>query len=113
MEEKAWSDPAALKILREKYIVVALFVDDKKIQLPKNEWFKGNASGNMITMLGDKNAEIEQCYFGKTVQPLYVLMDGNENLLQPAYTAEYSNFKSEPFIKFLEDGAINFKKIKK
>ena len=113
MEEKAWSDPAALKILREKYIVVALFVDDKKIQLPKNEWFKGNASGNMITMLGDKNAEIEQCYFGKTVQPLYVLMDGNENLLQPAYTAEYFNFKSEPFIKFLEDGATNFKKIKK
>jgi thiol:disulfide interchange protein DsbD len=113
MEEKAWSDPAALKILREKYIVVALFVDDKKIQLPKNEWFKGNASGKMITMLGDKNAEIEQCYFGKTVQPLYVLMDGNENLLQPAYTAEYFNFKSEPFIKFLEDGVTNFKKIKK
>lgn len=113
MEEKAWSDPAALKILREKYIVVALFVDDKKIQLPQNEWFKGNASGKMITMLGDKNAEIEQCYFGKTVQPLYVLMDGNENLLQPAYTAEYFNFKSEPFIKFLEDGVTNFKKIKK
>lgn len=113
MEEKAWSDPAALKILREKYIVVSLFVDDKKIKLPENEWFKGNASGKMITMLGDKNAEIEQCYFGKTVQPLYVLMDGQENLLQPAYTAEYFNFKSELFIKFLEDGITNFKKIKK
>jgi thiol:disulfide interchange protein DsbD len=112
MEEKAWSDPAALKILREKYIVVSLFVDDKKIKLPENEWFKGNASGKMITMLGDKNAEIEQCYFGKTVQPLYVLMDGNENLLQPAYTAEYFEFKSEPFIKFLEDGLNNFKKSK-
>lgn len=112
MEEKAWSDPAALKILSEKYIVVSLFVDDKKIKLPESEWFKGNASGKMITMLGDKNAEIEQCYFGKTVQPLYVLMDGNENLLQPAYTAEYFNFKSEPFIKFLEDGITNFKKIK-
>ncbi len=112
MEEKAWSDPAALKILRDKYIVVSLFVDDKKIKLPQNEWFKGNASGKMITMLGDKNAEIEQCYFGKTVQPLYVLMDGNENLLQPAYTAEYFEFKSEPFIKFLEDGLTNFKKSK-
>ncbi len=112
MEEKAWSDPAALKILRDKYIVVSLFVDDKKIKLPESEWFKGNASGKMITMLGDKNAEIEQCYFGKTVQPLYVLMDGDENLLQPAYTAEYFNFKSEPFIKFLEDGITNFKKIK-
>jgi len=40
-------------------------------------------------------------------------MDGNENLLQPAYGAEFFNFKSEPFIQFLKDGVASFNKIKK
>lgn len=113
MEEKAWSHPEALKLLKEKYVVVALYVDDKKIKLPKNEWFIGNASGKQITMLGEKNAEIEECYFGKTTQPLYCIMDGNENLLQPAYGAEFFNFQSEPFIQFLKDGISSFNKTKK
>ena len=113
MEEKAWSHPEALKLLKDKYVVVALYVDDKKIKLPKDEWFIGNASGKQITMLGEKNAEIEECYFGKTTQPLYCIMDENENLLQPAYGAEFFNFKSEPFIQFLKDGVASFNKIKK
>ncbi|MBL7811705.1 MAG: thioredoxin family protein [Bacteroidetes bacterium] len=110
MEEKVWSDPMVLKALQEDYVLVSLYVDDKKIRLPESEFFNGKSTGQKITMLGDKNAEIEEIYFGKTTQPLYCLLDANENLLQPALGADYFKFNTEPFLKFLKDGKDEFNK---
>ncbi len=110
MEEKVWSDPQVLKMLKEDYIVVSLYVDDKKIKLPANEQFKSQRTQKLITTLGDKNAELQEVYYGKTTQPLYCLIDGNEQLLQPAYGADYFQFQVEPFVKFLKDGKSNYKK---
>ena len=39
MEEKVWSDPAVLKMLKEDFVVVSLYVDDKSILLPSNQQF--------------------------------------------------------------------------
>jgi len=110
MEEKVWSDPTVLKILKEKFVVVSLYVDDKKIKLQPNEYFKSHSTGKEITTLGDKNAELQEYYFGKTTQPLYCLLDGNEDLLQPALGADYFQFEIEPFKKFLEEGIAEFTK---
>lgn len=109
MEERVWSDPAILKLLKTEYVVASLYVDDKKIVLPPSEWFNA-VRGQKITLLGDKNAYIEEQYFGKTTQPLYCIIDENENLLQPAFGADYFKFQSPPFKKFLEDGISEFKK---
>ena len=49
MEEKVWSDPQVLKMLKEDYIVVSLYVDDKKIKLPANEQFKSQRTQKLIT----------------------------------------------------------------
>lgn len=110
MEEKVWSDPQVLKLLKEDYVVVSLYVDDKKIKLAPAEQFVGKATGKTIQTLGDKNAEIEQCYFGKTTQPLYCLLDQNEELLQPALGADYFQFNVEPFVAFLKGGVEQYKK---
>ena len=53
---------------------------------------------------------MQEVYYGKTTQPLYCLIDGNEQLLQPAYGADYFQFQVEPFLKFLKDGKSNYKK---
>ena len=66
MEEKVWSDPKVLALLKEKYIVVSLYVDDKKIQLSPSEYFQSRSSGKTIKTLGDKNAELQEYYFGKS-----------------------------------------------
>ncbi|MFZ9969848.1 MAG: hypothetical protein ACO3GK_00885, partial [Bacteroidia bacterium] len=96
--------------LKEDYVVVSLYVDDKKIKLAPAEQFVGKATGKTIQTLGDKNAEIEQCYFGKTTQPLYCLLDQNEELLQPALGADYFQFNIEPFVAFLKAGVEQYKK---
>ncbi|MFM7764640.1 MAG: protein-disulfide reductase DsbD family protein, partial [Sphingomonadales bacterium] len=63
MEEKVWSNPEVLKILKSNYVVVSLYVDDKKIKLNEKDQFTGKFSGKLIKTLGEKNAEIQACYF--------------------------------------------------
>ena len=107
MEELVWADPEVMKMLKKDFVVVSLYVDDKDIQLPVNQYFTTN-SGQNITMLSDKNAYIEELYFGQTTQPLYCILDGNENLLQPALGADYFKFRIEPFREFLKNGKANY-----
>ena len=111
MEEKVWSNPEVLKLLKNDYVVVSLYVDDKKIKLSESEQFKGKFSGKMITTLGEKNAEIQACYFNSNSQPLYVLMTGDEILLQHPGSAETFDYNAEKFKVFLQNGISEFKKI--
>lgn len=110
MEEKVWSNPEVLKILKNDYVVVSLYVDDKKIKLSEKEQFKGKFSGKIIKTLGEKNTEIQACYFNSNSQPLYVLMTGDEVLLQHPGSAETFDYNPEKFKAFLQNGLSEFKK---
>lgn len=112
MEEKVWSDPRVLKIMKEEYVIASLYVDDKKIKLDPSEHFVGRHSRKKINTLGKKNSEIEICYFGASSQPLYCLIDQSENLLQKPVGTEINNkqFDSDEFLKFLEEGVKEYKK---
>ncbi len=105
MEARVWSDPKVLKILRNKYILLALYVDDK-YELPKSEWVKSTYDGKWKKTLGKVDADFQITRFGVNAQPFYVLMDANGNVLtQPkAYDLNVDNF-----VNFLEKGLKNFK----
>jgi len=91
-------------------VVVSLYVDDKKIKLNEKDQFTGKFSGKLIKTLGEKNAEIQACYFNSNSQPLYVLMTGNEVLLQHPGSAETFDYNPEKFKSFLQNGLFEFKK---
>ena len=112
MEEKVWSDATVLKILKEKYVVVSLYVDDKKVKLPENEIFTAKSTGKKVTLLGDKNAEIQACYFNSNSQPMYVLMHANQTLLQNPGSAETFEYDPKLFADFLNNGLTEFNNIK-
>jgi thiol:disulfide interchange protein DsbD len=105
MEANVWSDPRVLKILSEDYIILALYVDDKKIELPKNEWFTSSVDGKIKKTLGKQNADIQIVNFNTNSQPYYVLLDNNGVVLaEPkVYDLNVANF-----IKFLEEGKKAF-----
>lgn len=105
MEANVWSDPNVLKRLREDYIVVALYVDDKT-GLPEDEWYVSNYDGKMKKTVGKKFADLQKEKFGVNAQPFYVLLGhDNEVLAQPrAYDLDV-----EAFVKFLDKGKENFK----
>ncbi len=108
MENRVWSDPEVLKRLRENFVIAALYVDDKVIELPKGEWYT-NKDGREVKLLGKKNSEIQIEKFGANAQPFYVILDSEGNsLVQPhAYDLDIASY-----IKFLDEGVAAFNKKK-
>lgn len=106
MESRVWSDPQVLKRLRENFVLVALYVDDKKIEMPENEWYT-NKNGREVKLLGRKNTEIQIEKFGTNAQPYYVILDGEGNSLVPAHAYDLN---IETYIKFLDDGVAAYNK---
>jgi thiol:disulfide interchange protein DsbD len=106
MENRVWSDPEVLRRLRENFVIAALYVDDKVIELPKTEWYT-NKAGREVRLLGKKNAEIQIDKFGANAQPFYVILDSNGNSLVPphAYDLDIASY-----IKFLDDGLAAYQK---
>ena len=104
MEARVWSDPAVLARLKEQFIVIALYVDDKT-ELPENEWVTSKYDGKVKKTIGKKYADFQISRFNVNAQPYYVLLDTSGNLLnQPkAYDLEVGNF-----VKFLDEGLAKF-----
>ncbi len=105
MENRVWSDPEVLKRLRENFVLVALYVDDKVIEMPQNEWYT-NKSGKQVKLLGKKNAEIQTEKFNTNSQPYYVILDSDGNLL---VSPRAYDLNIEAFKKFLDSGAEAYK----
>ncbi len=105
MEANVWADPKVLKKLRDDYIVLALYVDDKT-KLPKDEWVKSEYDGKIKKTVGKKYADFQITKFGVNAQPFYVLMDGDGNVLTNprAYDLDV-----DAFVKFLDEGIKNYK----
>ncbi len=106
MEANVWSDPNVLKILRENYIVTALYVDDKT-ELPQQEWITSKYDNKVKKTIGKIFADLQIARFNVNSQPYYVLLDTSGNLLTAprAY-----NLDIDAFAKFLNTGLDNFKK---
>lgn len=79
MENEVWSDPAVLERIRENFVLISLYVDDKT-PLEKTEQYIAK-DGNKITNLGEKNLDYEISKFGFNAQPLYMFLDLEGNLL--------------------------------
>ena len=103
MENRVWSNPEVLKRLRENFVLLALYVDDKVIELPKNEWYT-NKAGKEVKLLGKKNAEIQTEKFGTNSQPYYVILDSDGNLL---VSPRAYDLNIEAFKQFLDKGLIS------
>jgi thiol:disulfide interchange protein DsbD len=108
MEARVWSDTRVLSILKNYYVVVALYVDEKT-ELPAEDWYVSEYDGKTKKSIGKQNADFQIVKYNNNAQPLYVLMgpDG-ENLVPPkAYDLNVNNFTT-----FLENGLDQFGQLK-
>ncbi|WP_208103849.1 protein-disulfide reductase DsbD family protein [Flagellimonas ochracea] len=104
MEARVWSDPRVLEILKNDFIILALYVDDKT-ELPEADWYESEYDGKTKKTIGKQNADYQIVKYVNNAQPFYVLMDAGENMLvEPrAYDLDIENF-----IRFLESGIKKF-----
>ncbi|OFX68530.1 MAG: disulfide bond formation protein DsbD [Bacteroidetes bacterium GWE2_29_8] len=107
MEAKVWSNPEVLRRLKNNFVIVALYVDDKK-ELPESEWVKSTYDNQIKKTLGKKYADYQITKFNVNAQPYYVILDTSGNILikPKAYDLNIDNF-----IKFLDEAIDNFKDI--
>lgn len=105
MEANVWSHPDVLKRLRENFVIVALYVDDKT-PLPQNEWVTSTHDGKVKDTMGKKNADYQITKFNANAQPYYILMDERENVLVKPVAYETDIQK---FIQFLDAGVAAYK----
>lgn len=107
MEANVWSDPKVLKRLRNDFVILALYVDDKKIKLPEDQWVTSSYDGKVKKTLGKKYADLQISRFGVNAQPFYVLLNLDET---PLNEPRGYNLNVDDFIEFLDDGLAKFYK---
>lgn len=107
MEAVVWSDPAVLERLKNDFVIVALYVDDKT-ELPESEWFTSKYDNKVKKTIGKKNADLQITNLENNAQPFYVLLGTDERVL--AWPYGY-NRSVEEFVKFLESGKKKFGQI--
>lgn len=107
MEEQVWSDPAVFEVMQDEFILISLYVDDRK-ELPQDQQFnyvRPNGTVKQIRTVGDKWATFQTLNFRNNSQPFYVLMDTEMNLLNKpvGYTPD-----SEEYLEWLTEGVKQF-----
>ncbi|TWW02142.1 protein-disulfide reductase DsbD family protein [Chitinophaga pinensis] len=99
MEENVWPDEKVKTLIEEDYILVSLYVDDRKL-LPEDQQFlftTNTGRKKEIKSIGDKYATMQTENFVNNSQPYYVLISPDEKLLTKpvGYTpdaGEYANW---------------------
>jgi thiol:disulfide interchange protein len=106
MEARVWSDPAVLQRLRNDFVVVALYVDDKT-ELPETEWYTSGYDNKVKKTIGAQNGDLQIVKYNNNAQPHYCIVDHEGNLLVAP-----KNYDLNPvnFVAFLESGKAAYKK---
>lgn len=95
MEERVWSEPAILNMLKNDFVLISLYVDDKN-KLPKEQQYISEVTGKKVRTIGDKWMEFQKNNYKVAAQPLYVIKDkdGNDIGLPIAYTPEVDLYEA-------------------
>ncbi|ERM82916.1 thiol:disulfide interchange protein DsbD [Rhodonellum psychrophilum GCM71 = DSM 17998] len=104
MEARVWSDPQVLKILKEDFVMVALYIDER-YELPESEWYTSEYDDKVKKTIGKQNADFQIIRFNNNAQPYYVLLDHNAELLIRPKSYDSS---IPGFIAFLEEAKAEF-----
>jgi thiol:disulfide interchange protein DsbD len=83
MEEKVWTNKEVDSLMRSKYVVLSLYVDEKtKLPATKQTIFKSSSGiEKPIITVGDRWATFQTENFGATSQPQYAIINANEKVL--------------------------------
>ncbi len=107
-EDFIWPVDSVTRRLNKDVVLVSLYVDDKR-SLDPHDFMKVFWYGQEreITTIGDKFKYIEETLYKQSTQPLYVLLDNKEQLLnQPR------GYKSgiPEYVQWMDEGVSEFKK---
>jgi len=104
MEAKVWSDPEILHRLRDNFVIISLYTDDRT-QLPENEWITSSVDGKVKKTIGKVNEDIEISKYKTNALPLYIITDHEGN---PLNSPMPTNLDVEEYKNWLDEGVRIF-----
>lgn len=106
MENAVWPDAEVLNRLKNDFVVISLYVDDRT-ELPEDQKYVSKYTGKKVKTLGNRNVDLQVSKFNSNAQPLYVVTDADGNPLNKPYGY---NEDIAAYIKFLDEGKNKFAK---
>lgn len=106
MEAAVWTDPQVADKLSKDYVLISLYVDDKK-PLAKPIEIEENGQKRTLRTIGDKWSYLQRSKFGANAQPFYVTLDNQGNPLSRSYSYDEN---IERYMDFLQEGLKNYRK---
>lgn len=107
VEENIWTDPVVFDLINNNFVLISLYVDDRKELEKVNQLDLKYKSGKIkeIRTIGDKSATFQALNFKSASQPYYVLLDPNLKILNSPiqYTTK------DVYQAWLEEGLKAFK----
>jgi thiol:disulfide interchange protein len=109
MEEQVWSDPRVFEMLNNDFILVSLYVDERK-PLPESEQIEVEFNGKKrkLKTVGNKWSHFQAVNFKSNAQPQYVILDNAGNKLLPSYAYDPD---IEKYIRWLKAGLSEFEAV--
>ncbi len=104
MEQRVWSDPTVQELLRNEFVVVSLYGDDKK-NVPEEDWVT-LPNGKVLKGLGRINSNFMAEQYGVNAQPAYIIVDHTGTPMMPV---RGYNLNVEEYITFLRNGIAAYK----
>ncbi|MEM1215145.1 MAG: thioredoxin family protein, partial [Bacteroidota bacterium] len=109
MEENVWPEPEVYTYLKDDYVVISLYVDDKKELAEVLKVINESGREKELDEVGEKWALMQRVLYNQNSQPQYVLVAPDGRLLNNPvnYTPEVNKYAD-----FLRCGLENFRKLK-
>lgn len=103
MEQRVWSDPKVQELMKNEYVMVFLYNDDKT-KLAQEDWVT-TKDGKVLKDIGRVNSYIVRERFNVNAQPNYALLGSDGELLVPV---RGYNLSIDGFVDFLQEGIDKF-----
>jgi len=98
MEENVWTNQGVLTLMKEKFIVVSLYVDDRTVLSADRQqtYTTRNGQKKQIRTIGNQWATFQSENFEAVAQPQYAIINSDEKLLTrtKSYTPNALEFKT-------------------
>jgi thiol:disulfide interchange protein len=106
MEDQVWIDPEVGNLIKDKYVLIQLYVDERTIEMPADKVHYSKYLKGETNDLGKWNQDFQATKYQANSQPYYVLADHD---LNPLVAPQGAIFDKKEYSAYLQSGLTKFK----
>lgn len=110
MEDKVWIDPQVGHLIKDEYVLIQLYVDERSVKMPPEKVHYSKILRTTTDDLGRWNGDFQATTYNSNSQPFYVL-GGHD--LAPLVAPQGAIFDVKEYAAYLQSGLDKFKASKK